>query len=128
MGEKEYHKRIADKDLDVRDMHLGINKIKTEYQPITYHFKDGKKNIKSEDRPEFAAEHLKNKQWGKDKENGPRPKHKIINEQLQFDLSKIKLEEVKEYLRKAKRRKAPGPDEIPLDFLRNYRSKTCRKL
>ena len=42
---KEYHKRITDKDLDVRDLHLGINKIKTEYQPITYHFKEAERTL-----------------------------------------------------------------------------------
>ena len=37
---QEYNKNITDKELDVRDMHLGIRKIKSEYQPVTYHFKD----------------------------------------------------------------------------------------
>ena len=43
---------------------------------------------------------------------------KLRRENLNFDLSEISLEEVRTYLRKAKRRKAPGPDDIPLEFLR----------
>ena len=63
MGKRNYHKTITDKELDTRDMHLGIRKIKSEYQPVTYHFKDNGKNSKSEDRAEFAANHLQNNQW-----------------------------------------------------------------
>ena len=46
MGKRNYHKKTTDNELDTRDMHLGIRKIKSEYQPVTYHFKDnGKKTL-----------------------------------------------------------------------------------
>ena len=53
---------------------------------------------------------------GKRSSNQDRPKSKNTSEILHFDTSEIKMEEVKNYLRKAKRRKAPGPNEIPLEF------------
>ena len=63
-GKREYHKRITNKELYVRDRFLGIRKILTAFQPVTYFFRDGNQNIGTEQRAEFAANHLKTKQWG----------------------------------------------------------------
>ena len=45
---------------------MGIRKIKSEYQPTTYHFKHEKRVIPQHERAEFAANqlHLETKQWG----------------------------------------------------------------
>ena len=44
---KEYIHQFIDKDLDLRDKFLGINKLKKPYKPITYYFnnKDGNASI-----------------------------------------------------------------------------------
>ena len=55
MKQKKYHEQITREELDSRDLHMGIRKIKTDYQPVTYHFKDGNENIRMDDRAEFAA-------------------------------------------------------------------------
>ena len=46
---------------------------------------------------------------------------KIIEELVsylkEFNLSEIEFEEVRKYVKKTKRKKAPGPDEIPSELL-----------
>ena len=59
---REYHKNITRKELDSRDLYMGIRKIKTEFQPTTYHFKYEGKIINLNERAEFAANYLQNVQ------------------------------------------------------------------
>ena len=73
---------------------------------------------------EFAATHLATKTWGRgvDEQGQPNPpptgrkSTKIVQENLQFNTKEITEEELVDYLKTRKRRKAPGPDEIPIEY------------
>ena len=72
---KEHQKHITRRDLDVRDRFLGIKQIKSEFQPITYHFKHHKhkQRVTITENAEYAAKYLQDVTWGKkDKQGAPR--------------------------------------------------------
>ena len=77
--------------------------------------------MKITENAEYAATYLKEITWGQlkgeSKEN-KRSTARIVEEELHFNTQPITKEEVEAYLRKAKRRKAAGPDEIPLEFFK----------
>ena len=43
---------------------------------------------------------------------------KLYEDIPEFDLGIITLPEVKAYIKRTKRRKAPGPDEVPIEFFK----------
>ena len=51
-------------------------------------------------------------------EENPRPTTKIINKELHFNTRPITIEELNSYIKKAKRRKAPGPDDIAIELIK----------
>ena len=113
---KQYILNATHRDLDTRDRHLGIKHIKQEYQPKTYHFRgtlSSGEPITIHNRAEAAAQHLETNTRGNNRNaNQARPRSTILKHTPSFDTSKIKLKEVQDYLKNAKRRKAPGPDDL----------------
>ena len=128
-------KRIMDaidKDLDVRDRWMGIRQLKQVYQPHPYARRttDGK-HIPQAQRAQKAADYLSTHQWGKRKrdddecpENQPPQKRTHCTTAIpnsahdEYNIADISLKEIKFTLKKMKRRKAPGPDEIPMEIVK----------
>ena len=117
-----------DKDLDIRDKWLGIRQLKQEYQPHTYArtTKEGQ-HIPQKDRAQKAAEYLAKEQWGKkrkreedtEQEQPKKRADKIRSArdtEEKYNTEEITMEEIWETIKKFKRRKAPGPDEIPMEL------------
>ena len=67
LEKKEYQNQITRRDPDTRDLHLGIKRIKSEFQPCTYKFKHHSRHgtVKSSENAEYAAEYLQDVTWGK---------------------------------------------------------------
>ena len=69
-----------------------------------------------------AAQYLSEEQWGKFDEN--RNKHenistsKIVHKDLNYNTEPPSLQEIKKAIKKLKRRKATGPDEIPIELFK----------
>ena len=117
-----------DKDLDIRDKWLGIRQLKQEYQPQTYArtTKEGH-HIPQQERAQKAAEYLAKEQWGKkrkreedtEQEQPTKKADKIRaarDTEEKYNTEEITMEEIWETIKKFKRRKAPGPDEIPMEL------------
>ena len=104
--------------LDVRSRWLGPRQLKNKYQPKTYHQKDELGNeIGMRHRADSAANFLANNIWKR--EIGPereRNQGKLSEEIPELYLGIITMEEVKAYTKRTKRMKAPGPDEVPIEF------------
>ena len=118
---KQYIVKVTSKDLDVRQRHLGIRQIQNGYKPQTYHFKDEetKEHVNIHDNAEYASNHLEKKVWGDTHPQTAkiraeqRSKEQIIKQNLKYNTDPRNLKESKSYLKKSKRRKAPGPDDTP---------------
>ena len=96
---------------------MGIKQIASDFSPTTYHFKHHKQNqrVKITENVEYAAGFLEEVTWGKPTTpNERRNTNYIVEQPIHFDTSPIKAEEILEYIRKTKRRKATGPNEIPI--------------
>ncbi len=116
------------KELDVRERWAGIRRIKSKYQPQPYNRTDkySGKHIHMKQRAERAADYLSQEQWGKkeelEEERGRRRKmnqRRIIpKDREQYRTCEIEIWEIKAIIKKLKRRKAAGPDEIPVELLK----------
>ena len=111
--------------MDLRDKWLGIRQLKSEYQPNPYNRK--RKNgthIPLEKRAEEAAKYLQKEQWGKETSNnipsntGTQQTRGTQNTTDNYNIGEISMEELREVIKKFKKRKAPGPDEIPMEILK----------
>ena len=107
--------KSVSKDLDLRDRWLGIRNMKKVYQPVPYTQKDpAGRNVKVKDKAEGAAMFFETRIWQQSQTStneftGPQ----IVTEQVS-----ITLTELRQILRKFKRRKSPGPDEIPMEMFK----------
>ena len=52
----------------------------------------------------------------------------IVKEQLKFDAEPPTMKEIKKAIRKFKNNKAPGPDEIPMEFLKDLDDEGLEKV
>ena len=120
-----------DKDLDVRDTWLGIRQIKSNYTPQPYHrINTQGSHIHHSNRAQEAANYLKKEQWGKQEQQSTSteeaqrviPKGGAVRTESenQFDLKPITVKEIRTTIHKLKRRKAPGPDSIPMEIFKEF--------
>ena len=135
---KEYIAFITRIELDPRDRFLGIRQFKKEYQPKTYYFKNNKTGqpVALQGRAEYAAEHLEEVTWknhdactsSSSSSKEATKQTNIITEKIDFNTGKITMEELEEYIKKAKKRKSPGPDGIPMEFYKamNFEMKSMK--
>lgn len=102
------------KDLNIRDKWCGLRAFKTYYKPIPYQQQDrNQTNILAINEAEAAAHSLSKDIWGHKPniENFVYNRSRIIQEELEYNISPIISNELREVSKKFKRRKAPGPDE-----------------
>lgn len=120
--------KTIEQDLDVREKWLGIRQLKNKFTPHPYSRidHDSGEHIHRNNRAQKAADYLTNKQWGHEdtKENRESRRNKqltsnIINRNTeQYNIGEITTPELKNIIRKLKRNKAPGPDEIPTELFK----------
>ena len=120
--------KTISKELDIRDRWAGIRRIKSKYQPQPYNRTDKYTGIHvhMKQRAEKAAEYLSKEQWGKketmeeerERRNRMNKRRIIPKEKEQYRICEIEIWEIKAIIKKLKRRKAAGPDEIPVELLK----------
>ena len=75
--------------------------------------------IKSKDKPNILADYFENKQWAI---NGEREKgvatRKLYDTCAPFKTYEIAIEELEQVLKKTKNNTSPGPDGIPIEFIK----------
>lgn len=120
-------KASVTEDMDVRDKWLGIKYLKQKFAPNLYERADRfGKTVSLKQRADAAADYLAEKQWGP-------PAPLTANEQAEFnnyyttnrntrvgdyDESELTLAELKLIIKKMKRNKAAGPDDIPMEYFK----------
>ena len=117
---KDYVRSTVSKQLDVRDRWLGIRRMRMEYTSTPYALKgeDGE-YVPLDKKAETAANYLEAKHWGeiRDEEDfgqGAR----MVGPGVEYDTGRVTHKELREVIRKFKRRKAPGPDEVPMEMFK----------
>ena len=128
------------RDLDLRSRWLGIKELKSKYNPTPYHnvTKDGE-HIKLHDRAQKAAEYLSREQWGElsqeQKDLKETRKHKYRNNKItnyfsfeKYYTEEIMMDELRDIVKQLKRRKAPGPDEIPTELIKEMNEENLDKI
>ena len=99
---------------------MGIKQLKSEYNPTPYQRRDRQgTHIHKDLRAEQAAEYLRKYQWGKDgmeQEEHNRSNTYIHDSIEDYNMNPITVEEILLVCKKFKRKKAPGPDELPMEI------------
>ena len=118
------------RDLDIRDRWLGIRELKSKYNPIPYHNKNEEgKHLAWTQRAQKASEYLSNQQWGEPSNEDERKReefqHTYRNNKFieyhpleRYNTAPPSMEELERVIKKLKRRKAPGPDDIPTEIVK----------
>ena len=98
------------------DIWGGIKALKRNYQPIPYSKVDkAGQHVPKHMQAEMAARHFATVQWGKQQiQDEQNPREQIRMEEAPFDTNAIHITELRAVLKKFKRRKAAGPDGIPM--------------
>ena len=119
LDRREHIIKTISHELDARDRWMGIRQLKKEFTPQPYHRKDKDgKHVPRHQIAEESAQYLANKQWGRPEEVFTDfPTDKIVTQSKTYNTQDITLEEIKTVLKKCKRRKAPGPDEMPMEII-----------
>ncbi len=123
---------MVNNDMDIRDKWLGIKTIKKDFKPNLYEISDRMGNkVKLKDKAEAIADYLGNVQWKKadniKSEDDPLfytpPKCPKTNRPIKrntrnnvFRCEAFTLQELSDFLKRSKKRKACGPDDIPMEI------------
>ena len=111
--------------------------MRKEYTPHPYHRKEKGTNrhIQKELRAHKAAEYLAKEQWGRTEDEKRAAERidwkrtKIVQEnQSQYYVGGITMVEIKQVIKKIKRKKAPGPDEIPAELFKELSEENLEEL
>eukprot|EP00973_Karenia_brevis_P061548 8559073-Karenia_brevis.AAC.1 len=117
---QEYQLRQVSRELDVRDKWLGIKQLKKGYSPQPYcrRNKDGQM-VPYKERAETAAKYLAEEVWGTPKKTRLHSNRKIYkNQHKNYLTHQITLDELNWIIRRFKRHKTPGPDEVPIEVFK----------
>lgn len=131
---KKFTDDLVQNDMDIRDKWLGVKFLKRDRKPKLYEFadKDGKP-VTLKEKAEVTADYLASVQWKKndkiigeddplyykppiDPETNKPVKRNLKN--AVYELGEITLDELKAFIKRSKRRKACGPDEVPMEFFK----------
>ena len=116
---KQYVLRSIREDMDPRDKWMGIKQLKSEYRPQPYHRRDrAGRTIEANKTAEAFAVHLA-ETW----KHTPTPTHEISENKLPipdlpYMLGDITIDEIQAQIKRLKKNKATGPDEIPMEVIK----------
>ena len=120
------------KELDIRDRWLGIRELKRKYNPTPFHNKNAQgQHIQHKQRAQEAARYLSEQQWGTSTEAETQ---NIITTPIipsntdTYDTDYPTLIEIGRAIKKLKRRKAPGPDDIPTELLKEMQEDNIKEI
>ena len=133
---KIFTHNMVDKDMDIKDKWIGIKYLKQTYKPNMYEKSDKQgKKVSLKEKAEATADYLEQVQW----KNGPQneqsqqepnnqqnfrpPVDEVTNEPIKrnmleadFNCDDFSMQDLRWFIKKAKNRKACGPDDIPTEF------------
>jgi len=124
---KDWHKWVKQgvtEEMDVRDKWLGIKFIKQKHSPNLYERANMQgTTVGINEKAQAAAEYLAQKQWGT---HGHTTDDANIgyytcarNKKVgQYNIDDLTLAELKVILKKMKRHKAAGPDNLPMEYFK----------
>ena len=119
---RQYNINRISKEVDIRDQFMGSKQLRKEFTPIPLGMKDKEgRHIPFDRRAQAAAEFLGTVFWGGGAETlptnteSPTPKPRIVTEDLHMNLNLISMAELIWAVGRLKRRKAAGPDGLPVD-------------
>ena len=125
-------------ELDIRSRWLGIKRLRSNFNPQPYNRTDKNTgiHIHTKERAQKAAEYLGEEQWGtKETEEEIKTRRQTLNKRKivakaeeKYRVGEITKKELKMVIKKLKRRKAPGPDEIPTDIFKEMDEAREKKL
>lgn len=120
------------KDIDIRDRWLGLRQLKKGYQinPFAIKNEEGQR-ISKENIAEEIAIHLENTTWNnKEAENKQLliNTRKIVETNENYNTNQPTTKELKKVIKRMKRRKACGPDEIPMEMIKELDDTNLIKL
>ena len=113
---KQYVIRSVKQDMDVREKWMGIKNLKRNFQPQPYHRKNKQGHtIQADQTAEAFAKHLA-EIW----KSMPTPFGGIVTTKLPipdlpYRMHDIDMEELSTHIKRLKKQKATGPDEIPME-------------
>ena len=101
---------------------MGIKYIKQKHSPNLYERANARgETVNLGDRAQAAADYLAEKQWGQPNiprvEQGNYYTANRNTRQNHYNLDNISLAELKRTVKRMKKHKATGPDEIPMEYL-----------
>ena len=105
--------------MDPRDKWMGIKQLKSEYRPQPYHRRDrAGRTIEANKTAEAFAAHLA-ETW----KHTPTPPHEISGNKLPipdlpYIIGDITIDEIQAQIKRLKKNKATGPDEIPMEVIK----------
>jgi len=110
---------ITDAELDIRDKWLGIKYLKRTKQANLFERSNLQgQSVDFKNQADAAADYLEQKQWGNHPSDEPvQTKTKTQNKKSNvYNMSPIDVEEVRAIIKRFKKGKSVGPDEIPMEF------------